>query len=151
MFGREVSELRQDQASLFSLEQHPSEIALRDRREPVERLCGEVFEVAVRLAQFSAMVAISVAVIDAGYGFEGVGRPLGSFQFASRSFLTRPLAKPRDTPLMPGENDLLNVSWKYRINRFRSTWLGAIPSPLPSHYLLGFDEQKIEADALQVF
>ncbi len=45
---------------------------------------------AVGLGQWAAMVALSVLVIDIGYGFEGVGTPLGKFEFASRS-LTMPV------------------------------------------------------------
>ena len=91
------------------------------------------------------IVAISVLVIDAGYGFEGVGKRLGSFDFASRSFLTRKGVTDRRC-----NNEILNLSWKHRVNAFRGTWLGSMPSPLPSEYLLGFDEQKIEADAIPV-
>lgn len=93
------------------------------------------------MGQGAAIVALSVLIIDIGYGFEGTGRPLGNFRFASRSFLTKPGTTPGS-----GENDLLNLHWRYRVNRFRGTWLGRLPSPLPAHYLLGFDEQKIEAD-----
>ena len=34
------------------------------------------------------------------------------------------------------------------MNRFRSTSLEDLPSPLPKHYLLGFDEQKLEAEGI---
>lgn len=100
---------------------------------------------AVGLAQFGAMVALSLAVIDAGYGFEGVGTPLGKFEFASGS-LTKPvppgMARPRH------KNELLDSAWRYRVNRFRGTALGALPVPLPRHYVLGFDEQKIETEGI---
>ncbi|GIW87974.1 MAG: glycosyl transferase [Isosphaeraceae bacterium] len=99
------------------------------------------------LAQGAAMVALSVLVIDVGYGFEGVGTPIGEFDFASRSFLTRDGEDPR-WRTRPSGNPLLDVSWKHRVNRFRGTWLGGLPSPLPRHYLLGFDDQKIEADGI---
>ena len=42
------------------------------------------------MGQGAAIVALSVVVINIGYGFEGTGRPLGGFRFASRSFLTKP-------------------------------------------------------------
>jgi hypothetical protein len=100
---------------------------------------------AVGLAQFSAMVAISVAVIDLGYGFEGVGIPLGRFEFASRS-LTRPVPPGMARPKSP--NGLLDGAWRYRVNRFRGTALGEVPVPLPKHYLVGFDEQKIETEGM---
>ncbi len=95
--------------------------------------------------QGAAMVALSILVIDLGYGFEGVGRKLGTFDFASRSFLTREGVTARQE-----ENRVLSISWQHRVNRFRGTWLGSLPSPLPSEYLLGFDEQKIDADGLPI-
>ncbi len=93
-----------------------------------------------------AILALCVLVIDVGYGFEGVGRPIGSFNFASRSFLTRPGVTHGDS-----NNPLFQISWKHRVNRFRGTWMAGIPVPLPAHYLIGFDEQKIEADALPIW
>jgi hypothetical protein len=94
-----------------------------------------------------AIVALSILTIDAGYFFEGVGIRLGAFEFGCRA-LTRPvppgMARPRS------ENPLFDIAWQFRINRFRGTWLGALPVPLPEHYLLGFDEQKIETEGLPV-
>ncbi len=100
------------------------------------------------IAQGLAMVGVSVVVVDAGYGFEGVGRPLGQFEFASRS-LTRPTTPDMIRPISP--NKLLDSAWRYRVNRFRDTWLGSIPMPLPRHYLLGFDEQKIETEGIPAY
>jgi hypothetical protein len=95
-----------------------------------------------------AIVALSILTIDAGYLFEGVGRPLGSFDFASRSpLLTRPGQTAR-WRTNPSGNPLIDVSWRHRVNRFRGTPLAMLPAPLPRHYLLGFDEQKIEADGI---
>ena len=34
------------------------------------------------------------------------------------------------------------------VNRLRATWLGSVPCPLPEHYVLGFDEQKIETEGV---
>jgi 4-amino-4-deoxy-L-arabinose transferase-like glycosyltransferase len=90
------------------------------------------------------IVGISILVIDLGYGFEDVGIPLGKFDFASRT-LTVEGKTPR---AFKTGNDLLDESWKRRVNRFRGSWMGAIPAPLPKHFLLGFDEQKIEADGV---
>ena len=97
------------------------------------------------LGQFALMVALSVLVIDAGYGFEGVGTRLGKLEFASRS-LTVPVPAGVTRPASP--NPLLDKAWRFRVNRFRGTALGSLPSPLPSHYLLGFDEQKLETEGL---
>jgi Dolichyl-phosphate-mannose-protein mannosyltransferase len=92
-----------------------------------------------------AIVALSFLTIDAGYFFEGVGIPLGKFEFGCRT-LTRPV--PPGMPRPPSENPLFDIAWQFRINRFRGTWLGALPVPLPEHYLLGFDEQKIETEGI---
>ena len=101
---------------------------------------------AVGVAQGSLIVALSVLVIDAGYRFEGVGIPLGRFEFAS-STLTRPVAGGiRKAPA--SQNPLYALMWPFRENRFRGTLLAKLPAPLPEHYLLGFDEQKVEADGI---
>ena len=100
-----------------------------------------------RAVQVGAAFALSVLVIDLGYGFEGVGTPLGRFSFASKT-LTQPGVDARVQSGDLSGNPLIDESWRHRVNRFRGTWLGAIPSPLPRHYLLGFDEQKIEADGV---
>jgi 4-amino-4-deoxy-L-arabinose transferase-like glycosyltransferase len=97
------------------------------------------------LAHAIAIVAISIVTIDAGYFFEGVGIPLGAFEVGSGS-LTRPVSpgmtRPRST------NPALDLTWRFRVNRLRGTWLGHVPCPLPEHYVLGFDEQKIEAEGI---
>ncbi len=98
------------------------------------------------LVQGIAIVAISCLTIDAGYLFEGVGIPLGRFEFGSRT-LTR-----RVTPGMERPDDkwnpIFDIAWKFRINRFRDSWLASIPCPLPEHYVVGFDEQKIETEGI---
>jgi hypothetical protein len=92
-----------------------------------------------------AIVGVSILTIDAGYFFEGIGQPLGTFEFGSRA-LTRPVEPGTARP--HSENDLLDVAWQFRVNRLRETWLGRLPSPWPEHYLLGFDEQKIETEGI---
>ncbi len=92
-----------------------------------------------------AVVAISILTIDAGYFFEGVGRPLGSFEFGSQ---TLTVAVPPGVARPHSENELLEATWQFRVNRFRGSWLDRLPAPLPEHYLLGFDEQKIEAEGI---
>ena len=91
------------------------------------------------------VVALSVLVIDVGYGFEGVGIPLGDYEFACQT-LTQPvppgMRRPRHL------DDLLDGAYHFRINCFRDTLLGALPAPLPKHYLLGFDDQKLEAEGI---
>jgi len=101
---------------------------------------------AVGVAHGLLIVALSILVIDAGYRFEGVGIPLQRFEFASGT-LTRPVAGGiRKAPA--SQNPLYALMWTFRENRFRGTILARLPMPLPEHYLLGFDEQKVEADGI---
>jgi hypothetical protein len=94
------------------------------------------------------IVAVSVFVIDLGYQFEKVGTKLGSFEFVSKS-LTRPLtAAEASKPRPKSQNPLFDLGWKFRINRFRGTWLEGMPVPLPYHFLAGFDEQRIETEGM---
>jgi 4-amino-4-deoxy-L-arabinose transferase-like glycosyltransferase len=97
------------------------------------------------MAHGLAIVALSVLTIDAGYCFEGVGIPLGAFEVGSRS-LTRPATPGMARPHSP--NPALDLTWRFRVNRLRDTWLGRMPCPLPEHYVLGFDEQKIESEGI---
>ncbi len=98
------------------------------------------------LAHGCLIVALSILVIDAGYLFEGVGIPLGRFEFASGS-LTRPVAGGiRHAPAT--KNWFFAMLWPFRENRFRNTVLAGLPVPLPEHYVLGFDEQKIETEGI---
>ena len=91
------------------------------------------------------MVALSVLVIDAGYGFEGVGIPLGRYEFICAT-LTRHVPPGMSRP--QSADRLFNGAWKYRVNRFRGGPLDGLHVPLPKHYMLGFDDQKIEAEGI---
>jgi hypothetical protein len=101
--------------------------------------------VARGLVHGAAIVALSILTIDAGYFFEGVGIPLGHFEFGSKT-LTRPVPPGDSRP--HSRNKLFEATWQFRVNRFRGTWLAGLPMPLPRHYLEGFDEQKIETEGL---
>jgi len=80
-------------------------------------------------SQLLALLFISVLVINFGYGFEGSLIPLKDYEFISRT--------------MCG-----NTKWNHETgftptgNRFRETWLGHVPVPVPANYLLGIDVQK---------
>jgi 4-amino-4-deoxy-L-arabinose transferase-like glycosyltransferase len=102
--------------------------------------------IARSLMQGVVIVGLSVLTIDAGYFFEGVGIPLGKYEFGSRT-LTRPVTDP-NVKRPNSKNPLLDAAWQFRVNRFRETWLERLPSPLPEQYLLGFDEQKIETEGI---
>ena len=97
------------------------------------------------LADSLLIVGLAVLVINAGYLFERSGIPLGEFELASRS-LTRPVKPGEHRPR--SRNPLLDGAWKYRVNRFRGTILAELPVPLPEHFVLGFDEQKLEAEGV---
>jgi hypothetical protein len=92
------------------------------------------------------IVALSMVTIDAGYFFEGVGTPMGRFEFASKT-LTKPVVGGI-RPAPSSSNELFAMLWSFRENRFRGTFLARLPSPLPEHYMLGFDEQKIESEGI---
>lgn len=95
--------------------------------------------------RFLGILLLSVVVLDAGYLFEGVGTPLGEFRFVS-STLTRP-RRLEDGPPEVGSNRTYNDVHQARVNRFRGTWLGELPCPLPYYFVRGFDEQKFEAES----
>ena len=106
---------------------------------------GWTRRVAATVGQGGLIVALSVLIIDLGYGFEGVGQPLGRYEFASRSLT---VARPANQTAPRSNNPLLDSAWRYRVNRFRGTILAGLPAPLPRHYLLGFDEQKLETEGI---
>jgi hypothetical protein len=91
------------------------------------------------------VVLLSVVVIDAGYGFKEVGTPLGQFPFMCRS-LTRDRVPTPAGPQLPF--DLFREVRAIRVNRFKGTLLESLPVPLPREYLLGFDDQKLEAEGV---
>lgn len=99
-----------------------------------------------RLAGHAVLVVgLCVVVIDAGYAFEGVGIPLGQYEFLCQT-LTKPVPPGMPRPAHPDR--LRNGAMKFRVNRFRGTVLAGLPVPLPKYYVLGFDEQKLEAEGI---
>lgn len=70
------------------------------------KLCG----------QLGVVLAVSLFVLAACYGFQGIGRPIGRFALQSESFR----------------------SWQQRLAS-----LAALPVPLPADYLLGIDQQRM--------
>lgn len=83
-----------------------------------------------RCPAWLAVVAVAIAVVNAGYGFQGSFRTLGSYRFVSATF-GGPLVDAGDRPV-PGVWD----------NRFRATILGRLPIPLPEDFVLGIDVQR---------
>ena len=98
------------------------------------------------LPHVGVVTLVSLFVVNLGYGFEGTGRRLGQFEFYSRT-LTRelPANRPR---LVKTDSAMLDMLGSHRINRFRNTWLGMLPCPLPAEFMLGFDDQKIDAEGV---
>lgn len=71
---------------------------------------------------------LGVYVLNIGYGFDGVGQPLGKFEFISQTL------GGGDAHRHPG-------------NRFRGTVMESIPVPLPFDYVRGLDVQKYDFEA----
>ncbi len=84
--------------------------------------------IATRCGQGLFLFGLSLLVLNVGYGFQGTGRPLGDYTFISRLFAGQ------DLDAQGG-------------NRFRDTWLGGVPVPLPADYLLGIDLQRRDFEA----
>ncbi|MEO1998610.1 MAG: glycosyltransferase family 39 protein [Planctomycetaceae bacterium] len=76
--------------------------------------------------QIVSMLCLALLVLNLGYGFRGTGIPLGEHHFSSR------MLNGCESDAAAG---LLG-------NRFRGTWLGRIPLPFPTDYLIGLDLQK---------
>ncbi len=85
---------------------------------------------AARLTQVLLIVALSLVVLNLGYGFQGSGRPLGDYTFVSR--------------LLAGDEGEGGTAFG---NRFRDGWLGRLPVPLPADYVLGIDLQRRDFEA----
>jgi hypothetical protein len=85
--------------------------------------------------------ALGLLILNAGYGFEGSGRPLGSF-----AFLSPDLTVPRTGGTIPDHpNALYRLLYAQRENRFARTLMGRLPTPLPEQYVRGFDDQRFES------
>ena len=78
-------------------------------------------------AQVALGLALSVWVINLGYGFSGTGRALEDFRFVSRALTGS------NSPGVSGDEDAGN--------RFRATWLGKVIIPFPADYLAGIDRR----------
>ncbi len=91
-----------------------------------------------RLVQGGLIVFLSVWVMNLGYGFDGSFTPLGEYNFVSRS-------------LMGGAQEFKESQPRaVSGNRFRGTWLGAVPVPLPRGYLEGIDVQRRDLEGTGV-
>ena len=80
-----------------------------------------------RPAQLGTVLLTGLFVLNLGYGFEKSFQPLGKFEFVSKTL---------------GAPGTLHNRQFDSGNRFRETFLGALPVPLPENYTLGIDLQK---------
>lgn len=76
-----------------------------------------------RLSQLVLLLVLSLYVLNMGYAFDGTFAPLGSYAFVSAP------ENGNRSPGLPG-------------NRFKGTWAGEVPVPLPRQYVLGIDSQR---------
>jgi len=79
-----------------------------------------------RLLKLSGALIGTVLIINLVYGFEGTGRRLGEFEFLSAA--------------MGGEHESRFETG----NRYRGSWLGMLPMPIPGEMLQGLDYLKWE-------
>ncbi len=84
-----------------------------------------------QFAMLATMFAISFAIVNIGYSFQGSFQPLGSYHFISRA--------------LAGQ-DVKEMDLSAAKNRFSGTVLGRIPVPLPADFVLGIDQQKADFD-----
>lgn len=82
---------------------------------------------AIRSLHLVLVLLLSLLILNAGYGFQEMGRRLGSFSFRCHA-----LTRDHDGT---------------RINRFHATWLEQLPVPLPAVFITGLDQQKSDDDA----
>jgi len=82
--------------------------------------------------QFGIILAAGVAIINAGYGFQGTGTLLGDFTFCSAGL--RGKAGPKGEEAAPCGN------------AFRDTVLSRVPVLLPEQYIVGIDLQRLAAE-----
>jgi len=81
--------------------------------------------------QLAVILFLGLYLTNAGYGFEESFKRLDDFDFVSPTLMGT----------ASQEQDFQATG-----NRFRGTWAGAIPAPLPANYVLGIDLQKLDFD-----
>jgi hypothetical protein len=77
----------------------------------------------VVVMQLATLLLFALYLLNLGYAFEGSFKRLDQFKFISSSLTG-------------------NRSQAGPANRFKDTWLGKLPVPLPANYVLGLDVQK---------
>jgi hypothetical protein len=103
-------------------------------RPPTERAAP--IGLRTELGQGFVILVLSLLVLNLGYGFEKSGEALGEIPFTSGMFVGDSV--PSTVSRSPGISG----------NRFRGTWLGELPVPLPADYLRGIDVQRRDFEEL---
>lgn len=98
------------------------------QRQPANHLAAASW---MSVLQLAFILLLGMYVINVGYGFVRTGESLGSFPFVSDSL---------------GGNTASDERAVHGSNRFRESWLGFIPVPLPADYVLGVDIQKSDLE-----
>ena len=80
------------------------------------------------LGQMIALLMTSIWTLNNGYLFEDTLKPLGNFEFSSKS--------------LAGESPDRNIGESG--NRFRGMMIGNLPMPVPRNYIQGIDHLKYE-------
>ena len=79
------------------------------------------------IGQLASALVLAVALVNAGYLFGGSFIRLGEYDFVSRP--------------LTGRESFISADWKPD-NRFRGTWVAALPVPLPEAFVHGVDLQR---------
>ncbi|QDT97757.1 ArnT family glycosyltransferase [Gimesia aquarii] len=85
-----------------------------------------------QIIQLATILGIGIYVLNVGYGFEGTCIKLKEYQFVSESLSGQDYADENQSVLPLRKSS----------NRFKNTWLGEMPVPVPKNYLIGLDVQK---------
>lgn len=75
--------------------------------------------------QMAGILLCGLFILNLAYGFQGTLRPLADYDFVSETLAGSGTEQANQTG-----------------NRFRESWLGRLPVPLPSDYVLGIDRVK---------
>lgn len=83
-------------------------------------------QLADRTTHFGVSLLLAYWILVSAYGYAQLGRPLGEFEFVSRSLA----------------GDTIADRSKVYGNRFSDTPLSSTPTPFPRDYILGIDQQR---------
>lgn len=86
-----------------------------------------------RVGPLAVLFCIAIVVINSGYGFQRTLTPLRDFEFHSETLAGHPT-----------EKQTFSIQRESTGNRFRSSWTGSIPVPIPAAMLEGIDLQKFD-------